>query len=129
MNLIGEAGKLQKCIKLQTSCYINKIVTSNDSNLVTSKKPGTVLLMQNVDHGHTKVMQIRQRETLCHQRAKIHEKYCSAAQYVLRLKLQYVCCSKHKQPVPTKWVVDRLSQFICSSVIQLSRFIQYFGRF
>ena len=87
------------------SCYINKIVTSNDRNLVTSKKPGTVLL-QIVDLGHTKVMQIRQRETLCHQRAKIHEKYCSAAQYVLRLKLQYVCYSK---PVLTKWVVIRLS--------------------
>ena len=38
---------------------INKIVTSNNRNLVTSKKPGTVLLMQNVDLGHTKVIQIR----------------------------------------------------------------------
>ena len=28
-------------------------MTSNDRNLVTSKKPGTVLLMQNVDLGHT----------------------------------------------------------------------------
>ena len=80
MNLIGEAGKLQKCIKLQTSCYINKIVTSNDRNLVTSKKPGTVLLMQNVDLGHIKVIQIRQRETPSHQGAIIHENCCSAAQ-------------------------------------------------
>ena len=31
-------------------------MTSNDRNLVTSKKPGTVLLMQNVDLGHTKVI-------------------------------------------------------------------------
>ena len=41
------------------SYRINKIVTSNGRNLVTSKKPGTVLLMQNVDLGHTKVIQIR----------------------------------------------------------------------
>ena len=55
-------------------------MTSNDRNLVTSKKPGTVLLMQNVDLGHTKVIQIRQRETLSHQGAIIHENCCSAAQ-------------------------------------------------
>ena len=46
---------------------MNKIVTSNDRNLVTFKKPGTVLLMQNIDLGHTKLMQICQRETLSHQ--------------------------------------------------------------
>ena len=66
------------------SCYINKIVTSNDRNLVTFKKPGTVLLMQNVDLGHTKVIQIRQRETLSHQGAIIHENCCSAAQWSLQ---------------------------------------------
>jgi hypothetical protein len=63
------------------SCYIKNIVTTNDRNLVTSKKPGTVLLMQNVDLGHTKVIQIRQRETLRHQRVIIHENCCSAAQF------------------------------------------------
>ena len=57
-------------------------MTSNDRNLVTSKKPGTVLLMQNVDLGHTKVIQIRQRETLSHQGAIIHENCCSAAQFL-----------------------------------------------
>ena len=31
------------------------------------KKPGTVKLMQNLDLGHTKVIQIHQRETLSHQ--------------------------------------------------------------
>ena len=56
-------------------------MTSNDRNLVTSNKPGTVLLMQNADLGHTKVIQIRQRETLNHQRAIIHENCCSEAQY------------------------------------------------
>ena len=39
-------------------------MTSNGRNLVTSKKPGTVLLMQNEDLGHTKLIQIHQRETL-----------------------------------------------------------------
>ena len=39
------------------SCYIKKIVISNDRNLGTSKKPGTVLLMQNVNLGHTKVIE------------------------------------------------------------------------
>ena len=58
------------------SCYISKIVTSNDRNLGTSKKPGTVLLMQNVNLGHTKVIQIRQG-------AIIHEGCCSAAQCCL----------------------------------------------
>ena len=57
-------------------------MTSNDRNLVTSKKPGTVLLMQNVDLGHTRVMKIRQRETLSHQGAIIHENCCSAAQFL-----------------------------------------------
>ena len=42
--------------------------------------PGTVLLMQNVLLGQTKVMKIRQRETLSHQGAIIHENCCSAAQ-------------------------------------------------
>ena len=37
--------------------------------------------MQNVDLGHTKVIQIRQRETLSHQGAIIHENCCSAAQW------------------------------------------------
>ena len=35
--------------------------------------PGTVLSMQNILLGQIKVMQIRQRETLSHQRAIIHE--------------------------------------------------------
>ena len=38
--------------------------------------------MQNVDLGHTKVIQIRQRETLSHQGVIIHENCCSAALYV-----------------------------------------------
>ena len=42
--------------------------------------PGTVLLMQNVDLGHIKVIQIRQRETLSHQGAIIHEICLSSAQ-------------------------------------------------
>ena len=54
---------------------ICSVVTSNDSYLVISKKPGTVLLMQNVDLGQTKVMKIRQRETLS------HEVCCCTAQY------------------------------------------------
>ena len=37
--------------------------------------------MQNVDLGHTKVIQIHQRETLSHQGLIIHENCCSAAQY------------------------------------------------
>ena len=44
--------------------------------------PGTVLLMQNVLLGQKKVMQIRQRETLSHQRAIIHEVCLSSAQLV-----------------------------------------------
>ena len=36
--------------------------------------------MQNVDLGHTKVMKIRQRETLNHQGAIIHEVCCCTAQ-------------------------------------------------
>ena len=59
----------------ELSCRTTKIATSNDRNGITSKKPGTVLLMQNVDLGHTKVMQIRQRETLSHQGAITHEVY------------------------------------------------------
>ena len=39
------------------SCTTTKIVTSNDRNVITSKKPGTVLLMQNVNLGHTKVIE------------------------------------------------------------------------
>ena len=42
--------------------------------------PGTVLLMQNVLLGQTKVMKIRQRETLSHQGAIIHEFCLSSAQ-------------------------------------------------
>ena len=61
-------------------------MTSNDWNGITSKKPGTVLLMQNVDLGHTKVMQIRQRETLSHQGAIIHEVCCLAAQWLKYLQ-------------------------------------------
>ena len=45
--------------------------------------PGTVLLMQNVDLGHTKVIKIHQREALSHQGAIIHENCCSAAQWPL----------------------------------------------
>ena len=45
--------------------------------------PGTVLLMQNVLLGQTKVMQIRQRETLSHQGAIIHEFCLSSAQLLL----------------------------------------------
>ena len=36
--------------------------------------------MQNVDLGHTKVMQIRQRETLSHQGVITHEVCCCTAQ-------------------------------------------------
>ena len=43
--------------------------------------PGTVLLMQSILLGQRKVMQIRQRETLSHQRAIIHEVCLSSAQY------------------------------------------------
>ena len=58
-------------------------MTSNDRNLVTSKIPGTVLLMQNgKQNGHTKLIQIRQKETLSHQGAIIHENCCSAAQMI-----------------------------------------------
>ena len=42
--------------------------------------PGTVLLMQSILLGQRKVMQIRQRETLSHQRAIIHEVCLSSAQ-------------------------------------------------
>ena len=55
-------------------------MTSNDRNLVTSKGPGTVLLMQNVLLGQTKVMQIRQRETQIRQRETTYEICCLAAQ-------------------------------------------------
>ena len=54
-----------------------------DWNGITSKKPDTVLLMQNVDLGHTKVMQIRQGETLSHQGAITHEVCCLAAELQL----------------------------------------------
>ena len=47
---------------------------------IVTVKPSTVKLMQNVDLGHTKVIQIRQRETLSPQGAMIHENCCSAAQ-------------------------------------------------
>ena len=57
---------------LQLSCRTSQTATSYDRNLVTSKGPGTVLSMQNVLLGQTKVMQIRQRETLNHQGAIIH---------------------------------------------------------
>ena len=43
--------------------------------------PGTVLSMQNILLGQRKVMQIRQRETLSHQRAIIHEICLSSAQW------------------------------------------------
>ncbi len=62
-------------------CRTTKIATSNDWNGITSKKPGTILSMQNVELGQTKVMQIRQRETLNHQGAITHEVCCLAAQY------------------------------------------------
>ena len=66
---------------LQLSCRTSQtVVTSNIRNLVTSKGPGTVLSMENVLLGQTKVMQIRQRETLSHQGAIIHEVCCSSAQ-------------------------------------------------
>jgi hypothetical protein len=85
------------CIKLQTivscweeycksihswlfGCRTTKIATSNDWNGITSKKPGTILSMQNVELGQTKVMQIRKRETLNHQGAITHEVCCLAAQ-------------------------------------------------
>ena len=42
--------------------------------------PGTVLSMQNILLGQTKVMKIRRRETLSHQRAIIHEVCLSSAQ-------------------------------------------------
>ena len=76
----NEGKKLKTWIKevkkmLQLSCR-----TSNDRNLVKSKGPGTVLSMQNVLLGQTKVMQIRQRETLSHQGAIIHEVCCCTAQ-------------------------------------------------
>ena len=45
--------------------------------------PGTVLLMQNVLLGQTKVMQIRQRETLSHQGAITHEVCFCTAQLVI----------------------------------------------
>ena len=34
---------------MQLSCRTTKIATSNDRNGITSMKPGTLLLMQNVD--------------------------------------------------------------------------------
>ena len=46
--------------------------------------PGPVLWMQNIILGQTKAMQIRQRETLNHQRAIIHEICLSSAQFGLR---------------------------------------------
>ena len=64
--------------------------------------PGTVLLMQNVDLGHTKVIKIRQRETLSHQGPIIHENCCSSAQLPscaaantnisIRTKFSLCCC-------------------------------------
>ena len=44
--------------------------------------------------GHTKVIQIRQRETLSHQRAIIHENCFSAAQYCERGWIQIVIMLK-----------------------------------
>ena len=64
----------------KSSFTTTKIVTSNNRNGITSKKPSTVFLMQNVDLGHTKVMKIRQRETLSDQGAIIHEVCCCTAQ-------------------------------------------------
>ena len=69
------------------SCRTTKIATSNDWNSITSKKPGTILSMQNVDGvdgagsnreplGQTKVMKI-------HQGAITHEICCLAAQWFL----------------------------------------------
>ena len=65
------------------NCTKTKTVSSdisNDWNDITSKKPGTVLSMQNRDLGRTKVMKIRQRETLSDQGAIIHEVCCCTAQ-------------------------------------------------
>ena len=82
-------------------------MTSNDRNLVTSKMSGTILLMQNVDLGHTQVIQIRQRETLSHQGTTIHENCCSAAQLsatfsslfsaALKLSWDFLSSSKNVQ--------------------------------
>ena len=48
--------------------------------------PGRVLSMQNILLGQTKAMQIRQRETLRHQRTIIHEVCLSSAQLVNQQK-------------------------------------------
>ena len=54
-------------------------------NRILRVVPGTVLLMQSILLGQRKVMQIRQRETLSHQRAIIHEVCLSSAQYTVYL--------------------------------------------
>jgi hypothetical protein len=61
--------------RVELSSRTTKIVTAKDGNVIT------VLLMQNVDLGHTKVMQMQQGETLSHQGAITHEVGCSAAQF------------------------------------------------
>ena len=60
-------------------------MTSNNRNGITSKKPSTVFLMQNVDLGHTKVMKIRQRETLNHQGAMIMKFVVVQLDYIVSL--------------------------------------------
>jgi hypothetical protein len=66
--------------------------------------PGTVLSMQNILLGQRKVMQIRQRETLSHQRAIIHEVCLSSAQFsafglatFLKLKTETALLSSHSR--------------------------------
>ena len=69
---------------------------------------GTVLLMQNVLLGQTKVMQIRQGETLNHQGAITHE-VCLAAQLFNCEKTEFLTA---KQWLSYHLVTQKLSRTI-----------------
>jgi hypothetical protein len=104
----------------QFGCRTTKIATSNDWNGITSKKPGTILSMQNVELGQTKVMQIRQRETLKHQGAITHEVCCLAAQYWpwIQLLLSFLSFSN-----PMKKILRILILVLISCFNKLSRYV------
>ena len=87
------------------------LLTFNNWNGITFKKPGTVLLMQNVDLGHTNVMKIRQRETLSHQGAIIHKDCCcTAKQYCITYS---ILISFKNSTLPGHQIQISINQKIC----------------
>ena len=55
-NRIFSAGPASSVGTMRPNIVSIELLNKQDRNLVTSKKPGTVLLMQNVDLGHKKVI-------------------------------------------------------------------------